>query len=50
MIDKLLASLNAIEVHGKENLDILLGCIFALEQMREEQNKEEDKDNGESVD
>ena len=49
MIDKLLASLNAIEVHGKETLDILLGCILAVERMKEEQNKEEETDNGESV-
>lgn len=27
----LLQSLNQIEVRGKENMDVLLGCIFAIE-------------------
>ena len=27
----LIATLNSIEVKGKENLDSLLGCIFACE-------------------
>lgn len=29
----LLKSLNSIEVKGKENIDILLGCMMAVEQM-----------------
>ena len=27
----LLSSLNGLEVKGKDNLDILLGCMFAIE-------------------
>lgn len=27
----LLQSLNQIEVKGKDNMDVLLGCIFAIE-------------------
>lgn len=28
----LLSSLNSLEVKGKDNLDILLGCMFAIEE------------------
>ena len=28
----LLSSLNSIEVKGKTNMDVLLGCIMAIEQ------------------
>lgn len=30
---RLLDSLNQIEVKGKDNIDILLGCMIAVEQM-----------------
>lgn len=30
-LEKLLASLNQVEVKGKANMDILLGCMFAIE-------------------
>lgn len=47
MIDRIIASLNEIEVHGKRNIDILLGCIIMLERMRDEQNeKNGDEING----
>ena len=29
----LLTSLNSIEVKGKNNIDVLLGCIMAVERM-----------------
>ena len=35
-------TLNTIEVKGKDNLDKLLGCIMALEAMREAEKNEED--------
>ena len=35
-IEQLIATLNLIEVHGKENLDMLLGCILTLEQMKKD--------------
>ena len=43
----LLESLNRIEVKGKENIDILLGCIIAIENALEQLNnpqKEEETD------
>lgn len=30
-LNTLLKSLNNIEVKGKENMDVLLGCMFAIE-------------------
>lgn len=30
-LENLLKSLNCIEVKGKENLDVLLGCMMAIE-------------------
>lgn len=30
-LNTLLKSLNSLEVKGKSNMDILLGCIFAVE-------------------
>ena len=39
MLSKITAvtyTLNQIEVHGKENLDMLLGCIMTLEQIGKE--------------
>ena len=35
-IEKLIATLNLIEVRGKNNLDMLLGCILTLEQLEKE--------------
>lgn len=35
IFDKLIYSLGRVEVRGKENMDILLGCIQTLEQMRD---------------
>lgn len=32
-LKKVIATLGNIEVHGKNNLDMLLGCIMALEQI-----------------
>lgn len=34
IFDNLIYSLNQVEVHGKKNLDILLGCIQTLEQLK----------------
>lgn len=35
IFDKLIYSLGRVEVRGKENLDILLGCIQTLEKLRD---------------
>ena len=35
-IEQLIQTLNCIEVKGKENLDMLLGCILTLEQMKKD--------------
>lgn len=48
-IQAVITTLNKIEVHGKNNLDMLLGCIMALEQIyaqmeREAKSKEETAD------
>lgn len=50
-IERIISTLNNIEVHGKNNLDMLLGCIMALEQtdaqMKQEAKKtEEEKADG----
>lgn len=37
----LLTSLNNIEVKGKSNIDVLLGCIFAVENKIEELSADE---------
>lgn len=34
ILNDLIYSLNQVEVHGKQNLDILLGCIQTLEQLK----------------
>lgn len=34
ILDNLISTLNRIEVKGKENLDMLLGCIMTLEKMK----------------
>ena len=35
IFDKLIFSLGRVEVRGKENMDILLGCIQTLENLRD---------------
>ena len=39
MIEDIIRTLNAIEVHGKSNLAMLLGCINALEELAKKQNE-----------
>lgn len=39
MLDDIIQTLNAIEVHGKNNLAMLLGCISALEDLRRREEK-----------
>ena len=48
-IDDIIASLNGVEVKGKENLDRLLGCILALEAVVKAQENAQ-KEDGEEVD
>jgi len=50
-LTQVISTLNNIEVHGKNNLDMLLGCIMALEQIEsqiaqdaKEKTKEETAD------
>lgn len=49
-LKKVIATLGNIEVHGKNNLDMLLGCIMALEQidaqMKQEAKKKEETADG----
>lgn len=49
-LDQLLSSLNQIEVKGKSNMDILLGCIMAVEkaigQINASAKDKEEEDNG----
>ena len=40
-LNTLLRSINAIEVKGKDNLDVLLGCIYAIENKIAEIEREE---------
>lgn len=42
-IAKVIHTLNQIEVHGKENLDKLLGCIMVLEKEIEKSRAKEVK-------
>lgn len=35
IFDRLIYSLGRVEVRGKENMNILLGCIQTLEQLRD---------------
>ena len=37
-IPQIIATLNDIEVKGKDNMDKLLGCILALEAIEQAQN------------
>lgn len=39
MIEDIIRTLNAIEVKGKDNLGMLLGCISALEELAKKQNE-----------
>lgn len=39
---KILASLNSIEVKGRENMDYLLGAIMAVEAMLNQMNEREE--------
>lgn len=39
---KILASLNSIEVKGRENMDYLLGAIIAVEAMLNQMNEREE--------
>jgi len=38
-LDNLFRSLERVEVRGRENLDIMLGCMIAIERMKSELNK-----------
>ena len=42
MLNAVINTLNSIEVKGKDNLDKLLGCINALEQMMAQAEKGEE--------
>jgi len=49
IIQSLIVTLGKIEVRGKDNLDMLLGCIQTLEKLLEafdESQKKEDTGNG----
>lgn len=48
-LKKVISTLGNIEVHGKSNLDMLLGCIMALEQI-DAQMKQEEKKKEETAD
>ena len=41
-IAAIIHTLNSIEVHGKQNLDMLLGTIMSLEQIQKELSKKEE--------
>jgi len=43
-LDNLLLSLGSIEVKGKDNLNVLLGCILAVEQLKEQLLKPEESE------
>jgi hypothetical protein len=47
-LERLLQSLNEIEVKGKANIDILLGCMMAIERAiaQTEETKEGQESNG----
>ena len=48
-LKNVIATLGSIEVHGKNNLDMLLGCLMALEQI-DAQMEQEEKPKGETAD
>ena len=39
-LKKVISTLCNIEVHGKNNLDMLLGCIMALEQIESQMEQD----------
>lgn len=39
-LKKIIVTLGNIEVHGKNNLDMLLGCIMALEQIESQMEQD----------
>ena len=45
LIQEIIITLNAVEVHGKANLDRLLAAIVALESILESENETEFIDN-----
>lgn len=49
-LKKVVATLGSIEVHGKNNLDMLLGCIMALEQIDAQMKQEAKKKEEETAD
>lgn len=49
-IERIISTLNNIEVHGKNNLDMLLGCIMALEQIDAQMKQETKKMEEETAD
>lgn len=48
-LNSLLLSLNSVEVKGKQNIDILLGCMMAIEKMIAKIEAEESAGEGEEV-
>ena len=44
-LEKLLKSLNELEVKGRDNIDILLGCMMAVENAIEQIIPEEEGEN-----
>jgi hypothetical protein len=49
-IERIISTLNNIEVHGKSNLDMLLGCIMTLEQIDAQMKQEAKKKEEETAD
>lgn len=45
-INNVIRTLNKVQVSGKENLDMLLGCIMVLEQIAVEYAEKEVKTDG----
>lgn len=46
VIKMVIATLNCVEVKGRENLDGLLGCINALEKVVQTMGGEQEEENG----
>lgn len=46
-LEDIIRTLNSVEVHGKENMDKLLGAILALEAMQQAQENASKKEEGE---
>lgn len=44
LIKQIINTLEQIEVHGKDNMSKLLGCIYALEGMIQQEQSEEETD------